>query len=72
MVDRPIANRKNINVLKDEFYWQITCVEILGRLESVKAIEPLIKVLLSPIKADAQATAIYALIKIGKPAMSRP
>jgi hypothetical protein len=66
MINRPIADRKDINVLKDEFYWQITCSEILGQLKSATAVKPLIKIVLSPVKADAQATAIYALIKIGK------
>jgi hypothetical protein len=66
MINRPIADRKDINVLKDEFYWQITCGEILGQLKSATAVKPLIKIVLSPVKADAQATAIYALIKIGK------
>ncbi|MDI3282154.1 HEAT repeat domain-containing protein [Polyangium sp. 15x6] len=69
MIGRPIADRRDITVLKDELYWQITCAEILGRLGSVNAIEPLIKIVLSPVKADVQVTAIYALIKIGKPAI---
>lgn len=69
MINRPIANRKDVNVLKDEFYWQITCSEILGILKPPAAVKPLIKVVLSPVKADAQATAIYALIKIGKPSI---
>ncbi|MDI1448987.1 hypothetical protein [Polyangium sp. 6x1] len=69
MIGRPLANRKDINVLKDELYWQITCSEILGRIGSTNAVDPLIKILLSPVKADAQATAIYGLVKIGKPAI---
>ena len=69
IIGKPIADRKDINVLKDEFYHQITCGEILGQLKSVNAVKPLIKIVLSPVKADAQATAIYALIKIGKPAI---
>ncbi|MDC0741981.1 HEAT repeat domain-containing protein [Polyangium mundeleinium] len=68
-IEVPIADRKDINVLKDQFYWQITCAEILGQLKSAKAVQPLIKIVLSPTKADAQATAIYALIKIGKPSI---
>jgi HEAT repeat protein len=69
MIGKPIADRKDINVLKDEFYHQITCAEILGTIKATGAVKPLIKIVLSPVKADAQATAIYALIKIGKPAI---
>ncbi len=69
MIGKPINDRKDINVLKDEFYWQITCAEILGNLKAANAVKPLIKIVLSPVKADAQATAIYSLIKIGKPAI---
>jgi len=69
MIGKPIADRKDINVLKDEFYHQITCAEILGNLKAEKAVVPLIKIVLSPVKADAQATAINALIKIGKPSI---
>lgn len=70
MIGKPINDRKDINVLKDEFYWQITCSEILGNLKAANAVKPLIKIVLSPVKADGQATAIYALIKIGKPAIA--
>ncbi|MRG95145.1 HEAT repeat domain-containing protein [Polyangium spumosum] len=69
IIGKPIADRKDINVLKDEFYHQITCAEILGQLKAASAVKPLIKIVLSPVKADAQATAIYALIKIGKPSI---
>ncbi len=70
IIGKPINDRKDINILKDEFYWQITCSEILGTLKSANAVKPLIKIVLSPVKADGQATAIYALIKIGKPAIA--
>lgn len=64
----PINDRKNAAVLKDEAFWQITSAEILGILKSEKAVKPLIKEVLSPMKADVAATAVNALIKIGKPA----
>ncbi|MDC0744218.1 HEAT repeat domain-containing protein [Polyangium mundeleinium] len=69
MLGRPIAHRKDIDVLKDEFYWQSTCSEILGRIGGTNAVDPLVKILLSPVKADVQATAVHALVAIGKPAI---
>jgi HEAT repeat protein len=52
---------------RDELYWQSTAAELLGILRSEKAIEPLLRVMLSPMKADMQSTALHALIRIGKP-----
>jgi len=69
MVGKPINDRKDMNLFKDELYWQVTCARILGNLKSANAVKPLIKVMLSPIKGDIQATTMYALIKIGKPAI---
>jgi hypothetical protein len=52
--------------LKDELFWQITAAELLGLQKSEKAVVPLLKMILSPMKADAATTAILALTKIGK------
>jgi hypothetical protein len=69
-LNRPINDRKDIANLKDEMFWQITSAEVLGTLKSTGAVKPLIKAVLSPMKADVGATAVNALIKIGKPAIA--
>lgn len=66
MIGKPIVDRKDI----DETYWQVGCARILGNIKAEKAVPNLIKVVLSPIKAGVQETAINALIKIGKPAIA--
>lgn len=68
-LNRPIKDRKDTQALRDEVYWQVTSAEILGVLRSQKAVKPLIKAVLSPMKADIAPTAVNALIKIGKPAI---
>jgi HEAT repeat protein len=69
-LNRPItADKKDVANLRDEVYWQTTAAEILGHLKSAAAVKPLIKVAISPLKADVALNAIYALIKIGKPSV---
>jgi hypothetical protein len=70
LLAQPIPDRSDIAALKDQFFWQIWAAEALGNLRSEKAIEPLLRVMLSPSKADAQATAVHALMKIGKPSVA--
>jgi hypothetical protein len=70
LLERPIADRSDGNVLRDEGFWQITAAELLGIMKSEKAVKPLIKAIVSPMKADVAMTAVNALIKIGKPAMA--
>jgi hypothetical protein len=65
-IDKPLANAKDI----DETYRQVGCARILGNLKAVNAVPKLIKVVLSPTKGGVQETAINALIKIGKPAIT--
>lgn len=67
-LNRTIADRKDVATLRDEVYWQTTAAELLGILKSAAAVKPLIKEVVSPMKADIAPTAINALIKIGKPA----
>lgn len=69
MLGRPINDPKDVATLRDELFWQITSAELLGLQKSEKAIQPLLKMLLSPNKAQGAATAILALVKIGKPAV---
>jgi len=71
MLNKPIksAQQKHLKDLTNQVYWQVTAAEILGNLKSNKAVKPLIKVVLSPFKANVATTAINALIKIDKPAL---
>lgn len=69
-LSHPINDRKDVANLRDEIVWQSTSALVLGNLKSTAAVKPLIKIVLSPNKADIGATAVNALIKIGKPAVS--
>src|SRR5690606_7808577 len=73
MVEQPIksAQAKFRKAASDQFYWQITATSILGKLESAKAVEPLLKSILSPLKGPMANEAMIALIRIGKPALDR-
>jgi len=57
-----------IDPYRDQQFWQVASAEVLGRIGDPAAVEPLLKVLLDPAKADVQSTAVLALVKIGKPA----
>jgi HEAT repeat protein len=70
LLNRPINDRKDVQNLRDEVYWQTTAAELLGILKSKAAVKPLIKTILSPMKADIAATSVSALIKIGKDAVA--
>jgi hypothetical protein len=73
LIDRlshPILDRKDVPTLRDEIYWQTTSALILGIIKSNAAVKPLIKIVLSPAKADIGTTAVNALIKIGKPVVA--
>ncbi len=69
LLEKTVDKSGDMKTLKNELFWQITAAEILGKLKSEKAIKPLMKAVLSPAKADVAATAVSALIKIGKPAI---
>jgi len=56
---------------KNELFWQTTSAQLLGEIKDDSAVEPLLKVMLDPAKADVQMTAVLALVKIGKPAVAR-
>jgi HEAT repeat protein len=70
----PIVQPKNakdkdlIDPYRDQLFWQTTAAEVLGYTGDPSAVEPLMKVMLDPAKADVQATALLALVKLGKPA----
>ena len=58
-----------VDEFRDQLFWQTTSAQLLGELGEASAVEPLIKVMLDPAKADVQTTALLALVKIGKPAV---
>ena len=66
----PPQNKKEPSVVsdyQDQLFWQTTAAQALGMVGDPQAVEPLMKVMLDPNKADVQATAISALVKLGKP-----
>ncbi len=56
-----------IDPYRDQLFWQTTSAELLGRIGDAQAVDPLLKVMLDPSKADVQTTALLALVKLGKP-----
>ncbi|MEM1030944.1 MAG: hypothetical protein AAGN82_11375 [Myxococcota bacterium] len=71
MIEQPIKSKKKkfARAAQDQFYWQLTAAEVLGALESKKAVTPLLKMILTPFKAPAHNDALIALIRIGKPSL---
>lgn len=57
-----------VNDYKDALYQTVTAVQLLGEAKSAAAVEPLIKIVLDPVRVDAGNEALLALTKIGKPA----
>lgn len=60
-----------IDAYRDELYRQTTAAQVLGELHAPEAVGPLTQVMLDREKADVHATALLALVKIGKPAVKR-
>jgi HEAT repeat protein len=58
-----------VDEFKDQQFWQTTSALLLGELRDATAVEPLMKVFFDPGKADVHATAVLALVKIGRPAL---
>jgi hypothetical protein len=68
-LDKPVNDPKKRESLLDEVQWSmVTSAKVLGDIKSEKAVPSLIKVMLTPAKADAHMTSVLALVKIGKPA----
>jgi HEAT repeat protein len=63
----PGKDKSLIDPFKDELFWQTTAAQLLGVIGDPQAVEPLMKVMLDPNKGDVQATALLALVKLGKP-----
>lgn len=68
-VPKSAADKDKLDPYKDQLFWQPTAALLLGMLKDEAAVEPLIKVMLDPSKADVQSTALLALVKIGRPAV---
>lgn len=65
-------DRKDLEAQKaflDQQFWQTTAARLLGEIKDDSAVEPLMKVVMDPVKGFAHTSAILALVKIGKPAM---
>jgi hypothetical protein len=64
-------DRAGIDAYRDQLFWQTTAAQVLGELRAERAIAPLMDVMLDPDKADIHATAVLALVKLGKRAVPR-
>lgn len=64
-------NQDKVDDFKNQLFWQVTSAQVLGEIGDPAAVEPLLKVLLDPTKADIHQTAILALVKLGKPGVDR-
>jgi HEAT repeat protein len=64
-------NKEKVTDFRNQQFWQTTAAQLLGEIGDPAAVEPLIKVVLDPPKANIAATAVLALVKIGKPASER-
>lgn len=69
-IERPAGDKDKdkIDPYRDQLFWQTTAAQVLGELAAPEAVEPLVKIMLDPSKVDCQATAVLAMVKIGKPA----
>jgi hypothetical protein len=56
-----------LDAYRDQLFWQVTAAEVLGHIARPESVRPLFRVMLDPQKADVHATAVLALVKIGKP-----
>jgi HEAT repeat protein len=62
-------DKDRVDPYRDQLFWQTTSAKLLGTIKDAAAVEPLLKVMLDPAKADIQMTALLALVKIGKPVL---
>ncbi len=69
-MERPGAadskDASKIDTYRDQQFWQLTAVQVLGEVGDESTVEPLLKVMLDPQKADIQADTLIALVKLGK------
>ncbi len=67
-VNKPV-DPKNIDELRNAIYHQTVSAMILGELKAAEATKVLFKAMVTPDKKDVAATALMALVKIGKPSV---
>lgn len=60
-----LDSRGDLRKWRDQVYWQQAAARALGRIRSATAVEPLLKVALSPRKADIFDAVVEALVAIG-------
>lgn len=58
-----------IEPFRDQLFWQATAAQVLGLLGDAQAVAPLLEVMLEPVKADVHASALLALVKLGRPSV---
>lgn len=63
------GDESKVAAYQNEQFWQVTAAQILGELRDKDAVRPLLKVVMTPSKADVAATASTALMKIGPQAV---
>jgi hypothetical protein len=64
------GDEAKITAYRNEQFWQVTATEILGNIKAADAIKPLFKTVIDPGKADVAASAIIAMVKMGKDSMN--
>ena len=64
------GDEAKITAYRNEQFWQVTAAEILGDIKATDAIKPLFKTVIDPGKADVAASAIIAMVKMGKDSMN--
>jgi PBS lyase HEAT-like repeat-containing protein len=64
-------NKEKVTEFRNQQFWQTTATQLLGAIGDPAAVDPLLKVLLDPAKANLHADAVVSLVKIGKPAVAR-
>jgi hypothetical protein len=70
-ITAPTKEPSSVEEYKDQLFWQTAAAQILGELKSAESADALLKVVLDPAKGDVGATALMALVKIGKPAADK-
>jgi hypothetical protein len=64
-------NKEKVTEFRNQQFWQTTATQLLGAIGDPAAVDPLLKVLLDPAKANLHADAVVSLVKLGKPAVTR-
>lgn len=69
-IERPAGDKDKdkIDPYRDQLFWQTTSAQVLGEIGAAEAVPAMVKIMLDPAKVDCQATAVLAMVKIGKPA----